>query len=107
MSSSTSNGGSKAPVLQPANLDQTSRLPSKQPHQISQSHPQHPEHISHPYFTLGEQTYQMNRFLDELPDFKILAVPEVEGKGESERLLRWRDALRTTVSVLEEKIGAL
>jgi hypothetical protein len=49
----------------------------------------------------------MNRFLDEVPDFRMLAVLEVEVEKESERLLRWKYALRKRVVALEESIGVL
>jgi hypothetical protein len=49
----------------------------------------------------------MNRFLDEVPDFRMLAVLDVESERESERLLRWKYALRKRVVVLEDSIGVL
>jgi hypothetical protein len=117
----TPNSGSKGTILQHTNFAESSRSPSQQSQQIFQSHPQRPEHTPHargtsqrprsydPYQNpiLDKQTYQMNRFLDEVPDFRMLAVLDVESERESERLLRWKYALRKRVVVLEDSIGVL
>ena len=117
----TRNGGSKGTILQRTNFAESSCSPSQQSQQIFQSHPQRPKQTPHPGGTsqrprsydpypnpiLDKQTYQMNRFLDEVPDFRMLAVLDVESERESERLLRWKYALRKRVVVLEDSIGVL
>ena len=116
----TPNGALKAPVVQPTNLAETSRSTPQQPHHTSYPHSQRPEYIRprdtsqyhrsynpRPNPVLGKQTYQMNRFLDEVPDFRCLAVREGVGERGSKRVLRWKDALRKRVGVLEDRIGVL
>jgi hypothetical protein len=121
VSTGTTNGGSKGTILQRTKFAESPCSPSQQSQQIFQSRPQRSEHTPHPRGTsqrprsydphpnpiLDKQTYQMNRFLDEVPDFRILAVLEVESERESERLLRWKYALRKRVVVLEDSIGVL